>query len=117
MPFDSLDEAWKFWVEYGGKTGFGVRKHYYNKNKNGFITSYKYVCCKEGVRKEDKRDFLTLNPRLETRTNCKVRMGVKHVDNIYKVYEFIKEHNHPLHLREIVHMLASQCKVTEVQAY
>ncbi|XP_073119691.1 protein FAR1-RELATED SEQUENCE 5-like [Henckelia pumila] len=44
-------------------------------------------------------------------------MGVKHVDNMYKVYEFIEEHNHPLHLLETTHMLASQRKVTEVQAY
>ncbi|XP_073027865.1 protein FAR1-RELATED SEQUENCE 5-like isoform X2 [Primulina eburnea] len=118
MEFDSLDESWKFWVEYGGKTGFGVRKHYFNKNKNtGFITSYKYVCCKEGVRKNDKRESSTLNPRLETRTNCKVRMGVTFVDNKYKVNEFIEEHNHSLHIQETVHMLSSQRKITEVQAY
>ncbi|XP_075504354.1 protein FAR1-RELATED SEQUENCE 5-like [Primulina tabacum] len=118
MEFDSLDESWKFWVEYGGKTGFGVRKHYFNKNKNiGFITSYKYVCCKEGVRKKDKRDSSTLNSRLETRTNCKVRMGVTFVDSKYKVNEFIEEHNHPLYLQETVHMLSSQRKITEVQAY
>ncbi|KAK3007467.1 hypothetical protein RJ639_013339 [Escallonia herrerae] len=28
MEFDSRDEAWKFWVDYGGKMGFGVRKDY-----------------------------------------------------------------------------------------
>ncbi|XP_075483731.1 protein FAR1-RELATED SEQUENCE 5-like [Primulina tabacum] len=118
MKFDSLDESWKFWVEYGGKIGFGVRKNYFNKNKNtGFITSYKYVCCKEGVRKKDKRDSSTLNHRLETRTNCKVRMGVTFVDSKYKVNEFIEEHNHPLQLQETVHMLSSQRKITEVQAY
>ncbi|XP_073059672.1 protein FAR1-RELATED SEQUENCE 5-like [Primulina eburnea] len=118
MEFDSLDESWKFWVEYGGKTGFGVRKHYFNKKNNtGFITSYKYVCCKEGVRKNDKRESSTLNPRLETRTNCKVRMGVTFVDSKYKVNEFIEEHNHSLHIQETVHMLSSQRKITEVQAY
>ncbi|XP_073139111.1 protein FAR1-RELATED SEQUENCE 5-like [Henckelia pumila] len=44
-------------------------------------------------------------------------MGVKHADVKYKVYEFIEEHNHPLHLRETVDMLASQRKFTEVQVY
>ncbi|XP_073130776.1 protein FAR1-RELATED SEQUENCE 5-like [Henckelia pumila] len=118
MIFNSLDEAWKFWIEYGGKIEFGVRKHYFNKNKNtGVITSAKYVFCKESVRKEDKRDSSTRNPRLETRTNCKVRLGVTFVDNKYKVNEFIEEHNHLLHLQETVHMLASQRKVTEVQSY
>ncbi|KAL8480856.1 hypothetical protein ACS0TY_027396 [Phlomoides rotata] len=81
IHFDSLDEAWKFWVDYGGKIDFGVRKHYFNKSKKtSLITSYVFVCCKEGVRKQDKRDVLPLNPRLETRTDCKVRMRIKHVD-------------------------------------
>ncbi|XP_073045600.1 protein FAR1-RELATED SEQUENCE 5-like [Primulina eburnea] len=118
MKFDSLDETWKYWVEYGGKIGFGVKKHYFNKNKNtGFVTSYKYVCCKEGVRKQDKSDSLTLNPRVETRTNCKVRLGVTFDDGKYKVTAFIEENNHPLHLQETFHRLASQRNVTEVQAY
>ncbi|XP_057771200.1 protein FAR1-RELATED SEQUENCE 5-like [Salvia miltiorrhiza] len=118
MQFDSLDEVWMFWVQYGGKSGFGVRKHYSNKNKKtGHITSYKYVCCKEGIRKADKRDSLALNPRLETRTDCKVRLGVTYMDGKYKINEFIEEHNHPLHLPETVHMLSSQRKITEIQAH
>ena len=28
MKFISVDEAWKFWVSYGGKIGFDVRKQY-----------------------------------------------------------------------------------------
>ncbi|XP_073129199.1 protein FAR1-RELATED SEQUENCE 5-like [Henckelia pumila] len=71
----------------------------------------------ESVRKKDKRDSSTLNPRLETRTNCKARLGVTLVDNKYKVNEFTEVHNHPLHIQETVHMLSSQRKVTEVQSY
>jgi len=33
MEFNSVDEAWEFWVEYGKKIGFGVRKDYFNKRK------------------------------------------------------------------------------------
>ena len=33
MEFNSVDEAWQFWVEYGKNTGFGVRKDYFNKRK------------------------------------------------------------------------------------
>ena len=118
MKFDSLDDGWMFWVQYGGKVGFGVRKHYFNKSKKiGQITSYKYVCCKEGVRKEDKRDSLTANPRLEPRANCKVRLGVTYVNSIYKVKEFKEEHNHPLHLPETMHMLSSLRRIMEVQAH
>ena len=50
IEFDSLEEAWQCWINYGGKIGFGVRKHYFGKSKkDGSITSYRYVCCKESV--------------------------------------------------------------------
>ncbi|KAL6501085.1 hypothetical protein OROHE_025282 [Orobanche hederae] len=117
MEFDSLESAWKFWVDYGGRVGFGARKQYTNKSKkDGSITSCRFVCCKEGLRKDDKRDYLTMNPRRETRTNCKARMSIKHVNGKFSVYEFVEEHNHELQLRETTHMLASQRKLTGGQA-
>lgn len=30
LRFKNPDEAWKFWVAYGGSTGFDVRKRYAN---------------------------------------------------------------------------------------
>ncbi|KAL8488238.1 hypothetical protein ACS0TY_024501 [Phlomoides rotata] len=118
MKFDSQEDAWKFWVEYGFRKGFGVRKHFHNKSRNtGIITSFTYVCCKEGVRNKSELDNLPQNPRLETRTNCNVRMRARLVDGKYEVTEFIEKHNHPLHLRDTVHMLSSQRNITEVQAY
>ncbi|XP_058726869.1 protein FAR1-RELATED SEQUENCE 5-like [Vicia villosa] len=115
MIFDSIEDAWKFWVNYGGKIGFGVRKQYSHKNKNGIITSYKFVCCKEGIRKPDKRDYKTINPRPETRTNCQARLGIKNMDGKFMVVDFVEEHNHNLHLQETTHMLPSQRKVSQVQ--
>lgn len=41
MIFDSIEDAWKFWVDYGWKVGFGVKKQYYHKNKNGIINVLK----------------------------------------------------------------------------
>ena len=74
LEFDNLEDAWKFLVNYGRSKGFGVRKHYPSKNKkDGCITSYIYVCCKEGMRKPDKRDFKTNNPRPETRMGSAAR--------------------------------------------
>ncbi|KAK3006585.1 hypothetical protein RJ639_017608, partial [Escallonia herrerae] len=71
MEFDSREEAWKFWVDYGGKMGFGVRKDYSNKNrKDEVVTSEKFVCNKEGFRGIDKHDYLYKAPRAETRTGC-----------------------------------------------
>ncbi|KAG2644026.1 uncharacterized protein LOC120696098 [Panicum virgatum] len=45
MTFSSLDEAWEFWVTYGGRMGFDVRKSYTNtSNLDGLVTS-KFKCC------------------------------------------------------------------------
>ena len=77
IEFRNSDEAWAFWLSYGGHKGFEVRKQYTNKRKSdGKVSSCRYVCANEGHRKEDKRDHLTKCPRAETRTDCRVRMGL-----------------------------------------
>ncbi|XP_057418076.1 protein FAR1-RELATED SEQUENCE 1-like [Lotus japonicus] len=117
MIFDSFEDAWKFWVDYGGKVGFGVRKQYTHHNKSGSIATCRFVCCKEGLRKPDKRDYKTINARPETKTGCKARLGLKNLCGKLIVHDFIEEHNHILHLQETTHMLSSQRKVSEVQCH
>ena len=34
MEFDNADAVQEFWIEYGRKIGFGVRKHHLNKRKD-----------------------------------------------------------------------------------
>ena len=109
LEFNSLEEAYLFWTDYGGMKGFGVRKKNSSKSKKDVsITHYKYVFCKEGVRQYDKRDPKTTNPKVETRTGCMTSMKVKQFNEKYKVIEFFDDHNHPLHPLETVHMLACQ---------
>ena len=120
MEFETLEAAWKYWVNYGKKMGFSVWKHYLNKSKiDGEITSRRFLCAKEGIRKEDKRDQLTRHHREETRTNCLVRLGVSLVQETgkYKVYDFVSEHNHVLHLPETAYMMRSQRGISEAQAF
>ncbi|KAL1341499.1 hypothetical protein AAHE18_09G091000 [Arachis hypogaea] len=116
--FNTVEEAWQFWIDYGGRMGFGVRKQYSNKNADGKILSLRFVCAKEGVRKSDKRDSLTVIPRLETRTNCGVKLGIRYIKGIekYEIHDFFSEHNHPLHLSHTTHMLTCQRKISQVQA-
>ena len=118
LEFESVEVAWEFWVEYGRKAGFGVRKQYVNKRKeDGAITSCRYVCCKEGHRKADKRDVLVNKHKAETRTECYARIALSLAKNgKFVIHEFIEEHNHPLQLPETTHMLTSHRKITEVQA-
>ena len=33
IEFNTVDEAWMFWIRYGGQKGFEVRKKYTNKRK------------------------------------------------------------------------------------
>jgi zinc finger SWIM domain-containing protein 3 len=117
--FNTWEDAWKFWNDYGAKRGFNVRRQYHNKNKDGIISSARYVCSKEGVRQPDKRDHLIVNHRLETRTECPVKLGIKYMKDIekYQIHDFVDKHNHHLHLPETSHMLSCQRKLSEVQAH
>ncbi|XP_073224905.1 protein FAR1-RELATED SEQUENCE 5-like [Cicer arietinum] len=117
MKFDNIDVAYQFWLTYSVHAGFGVRKRYANKNKDGTISSCRFVCSKEGVRKIDKRDVFVNIHRAETRTDCKARISLVCKNGNFVIHEFVEDHNHPLQLPETTHMLASHRKITEVQAY
>jgi zinc finger SWIM domain-containing protein 3 len=65
MEFETLEAAWKYWVNYGKKMGFSVRKHYLNKSKiDGEITSRRFLCAKEGIR-ESKQNEINLRVIIE----------------------------------------------------
>jgi len=120
MEFNTIDEAWMFWIRYGGQKGFEVKKRYTNKRKSdGKVSSCRYVCANEGHRKEDKRDHLTKCPRAETRTDCRVRMGLilDQEKGKYKVADLVLEHNHILQLPETSHLMVSQRKISELQGF
>lgn len=78
MRFRNPDEAWVFWVAYGGCAGFDVRKRNKNVIKfDGEMTSCRFVCSNEGLRR--KRQTLENLPkrfRAETRTDCKAGMTI-----------------------------------------
>jgi len=117
MEFNTIDEAWMFWIRYGGQKGFEVRKRYTNKRKyDGKVSSCRYVCANEGHRKEDKRDYLIKCPRAETRTDCQVCMGLvlDQEKGKYKVVDLVLEHNHILQLPKTSHLMVSQRKISEL---
>ena len=50
LKFRNLDDAWLFWVNYGGCAGFEVRKRYTNKRPNDDkVTSCRFVCACSGA--------------------------------------------------------------------
>jgi len=74
MVFDNIEATWNFWTCYGGKVGFKGRKHSTHKKKDGSISSCRFIYCKDGFRKPNKRDYKAINPRPETKTNCKAKL-------------------------------------------
>uniref|UniRef100_A0A8R7UB52 FAR1 domain-containing protein n=1 Tax=Triticum urartu TaxID=4572 RepID=A0A8R7UB52_TRIUA len=119
MRFRNSDEAWEFWVQYGGHIGFDLRKRNTIRSRiDGTITSCRFVCSNEGIRRKNQIDHEPKRIRAETRTNCKVRMIVSfdRVANFFEVTEVDLEHNHLLQLPQTCHLLASQRKISDVQA-
>jgi zinc finger SWIM domain-containing protein 3 len=48
LNFKNLDDAWQFWLAYGGRTGFAVRKRGNNISKiDRKATSCRFVCSNE----------------------------------------------------------------------
>ncbi|CAO2037992.1 unnamed protein product, partial [Urochloa humidicola] len=119
LRFKSLDEAWIFWVAYGGCRGFDVRKRYANVSTyDGKVTSCRFVCSNEGHRRKRQSNKVSKCFRAETRIDCKARMSLildRGAEN-YEVTDVVLEHNHLLHLPETCHLMATQRKISEVQA-
>ncbi|GAU38767.1 hypothetical protein TSUD_64980 [Trifolium subterraneum] len=116
MEFDNIDVAYQFWLAYSVHAGFGVRKRFTNKNKVGAISSYRFVCSKEGKKEIKKSNALASFRRAETRTDCKARISLGCHNGKFVIHEFVEDHNHTLQPPETTHLLASHRKITEVQA-
>jgi zinc finger SWIM domain-containing protein 3 len=110
MRFRNLDTAWRF----------DVRKRNKHVSKiDGEVTSCTFVCSNEGIRKKGiTMDHVPKRVRAETRTNCKARIIIS-LDRVAKNFEVTYvdlEHNHLLQLPQTCHLMASQRKITELQA-
>ncbi|XP_024634403.1 protein FAR1-RELATED SEQUENCE 5-like [Medicago truncatula] len=118
MEFDTREEAEQFYLAYGLREGFGVRVRFTNRKKDGSVSSCRFVCCKEGIRKkEDKCAYEGKIRRGETRTKCLAKITLSSKNGKLVINEFVENHNHDLLNRETTHMLRSHRKITEVQAY
>ncbi|XP_042496127.1 protein FAR1-RELATED SEQUENCE 5-like [Macadamia integrifolia] len=120
MLFNSEQDAYDYYNNYGRAVGFSVRRHFVNKSKkdNTTITSRGFVCSKAGCRLSDKRDINIFKPRAKTRTNCQARMNIYLVDEgKNKCRDFLREHNHGLHTISIVYMMHSQKNMLDIHRY
>ncbi|CAK8533807.1 unnamed protein product [Lathyrus sativus] len=118
MEFNNKDdEAYQFWLAYSAHVGFEVRKRCANKNKDGIISSCRFVCSKEGLKRKKKTNVFISNQRIDTRIDCKTIISLGCHNEKFVINEFVEDHNHALQHPETTHMLASHGKITEVQVY
>ncbi|GFQ04558.1 protein far1-related sequence 5 [Phtheirospermum japonicum] len=118
MMFDSLDNAFEFWKSYGGKVGFGVRKEYNNRNKNGTIIGKMFVCYKQVFKKQGEVCTNEFHRRADVKCGCKCKLKVvlDRESGKYVVSKFVEDHNHDLQPPQTAHMLRSQREITMTQA-
>ncbi|XP_068668067.1 protein FAR1-RELATED SEQUENCE 5-like isoform X2 [Aristolochia californica] len=95
MEFDTDDQAYEFYNEYGRRKGFCVRKGPFHKTRDDLVKDRRYLCSKEGYRQPDRRREEVKNPRPETRTGCLASMTVAlQSSGKYRVIKFEPAHNH-----------------------
>nr|XP_017245913.1 PREDICTED: protein FAR1-RELATED SEQUENCE 5-like [Daucus carota subsp. sativus] len=100
--FQSLDQGFIFYKEYGRLGGFDVRKGTEKRDESGIVSIKHYTCSKEGC--NDFRSTLDSNlskvKRRRTASTwccCKVKIVLKlNRDREYFVFKFDEVHNHPL---------------------
>lgn len=119
MTFNSYEEAWDFWVKYGGRIGFDVRKNYTNKSDlDQLVTSSRFVCSNQGSRAEEKKYAVAKRNRAHTGTGCQVRMGITLLRETmtYKVHDLAVEHSHLLQTPQTSRLMPSQRNISKHQA-
>ncbi|KAG5521068.1 hypothetical protein RHGRI_033580 [Rhododendron griersonianum] len=117
MEFESEEDAFQFYDEYGRIMGFSIRRDYHTKSKkDGLMINRKFVCHKEGQKEKDKRCHTVIQPRRETRTMCGANLYVSfnRDSTKWEVKKFDDAHNHLLH-PECACLMSTQSNLCESQ--
>ncbi|KAK1257046.1 Protein FAR-RED IMPAIRED RESPONSE 1 [Acorus gramineus] len=114
MPFDSLEEAEKFYVNYAKISGFSVRKSSTKyRNNDGAKELYlrDFVCSKEGF----KKSSTIKQTRGHVRLGCKAKISLMKDGERWKVHSLVEGHSHVLCTPRKTHLLRSHREVTNAQ--
>ncbi|KAL6533104.1 hypothetical protein OROMI_027216 [Orobanche minor] len=109
LVFRTIDEAERFYIAYDREIGFDIRTQKVQTTKpNKFVQSIKWVCNREGYRKE-RADYLfrERESRPETRHRCNdfLRVAYHRYSGCYRVANFESNHSHELATAETAHLL------------
>ncbi|XP_020272329.1 protein FAR1-RELATED SEQUENCE 5-like [Asparagus officinalis] len=114
MTFGNLEDAEKFYRNYGKAGGFDIRNSTTNYGKDRELIGKSYVCSKEGVLKSKSLEIRRCGT---IRTNCKALIRLKLDQNIgiWSVYKFVEEHNHTITSPSRTHFLRGNREVTSAK--
>ncbi|XP_020249228.1 protein FAR1-RELATED SEQUENCE 5-like [Asparagus officinalis] len=114
MTFGNLEDAKKFYRNYGKAGGFNIHNSTTNYGKDRELICKSYVCSKEGVLKSKS---LKIRRCGTIRTNCKALIRLKLDKNIgiWSVYKFVEEHNHTITSPSRTHFLRGNREVTSAK--
>ncbi|XP_059658738.1 protein FAR1-RELATED SEQUENCE 5-like [Cornus florida] len=115
MEFSSDEGAYQFYLNYGSKLGFDVRRNHHRKNRNGIITRVTFCCLKEGKRRENRRKNPSYHQPI-TRVGCEAQVTCLLQNNgKFKVVSLNKSHNHDLVRTPMKHMLRVNRSISKAQ--
>ena len=100
--FDTPDDAYTFYNQYGFTHGFGIRKHWDYKNKmTNEVYRKWYVCNKEGFKsvKDVCTSVGTKKRRRDLRTGCEARLRITITKDRKWCVDFFDD-THNQHLRK-----------------
>ncbi|XP_022013683.1 protein FAR1-RELATED SEQUENCE 1-like [Helianthus annuus] len=124
MVFSSLDDCYSMYVKYAKECGFSVRKGTTKTNSKGVLHIKYYLCTRSGLYKDKKVDTLDPNQKerlvrsnFSKRTDCGALLCVLFEAGSWKVYKFVKEHNHNLVERPDKHCLPIERQLTQLQKH
>jgi len=113
--FQSLDDSFKFYLDYAHRNGFSVRRGRMTKSrKDKSIIGQEFVCSKQGFR--SKKNLESNKPQDETREGCKALLYMsKKGEDKWVVCRVVAEHNHELASPNSKKFLRSKRKKSDAQ--
>ncbi|XP_062113565.1 uncharacterized protein LOC133824629 isoform X2 [Humulus lupulus] len=99
VEFETLEKAEAFYYTYSNVVGFSVRRHDMKRDKDGSVVFRKWVCSKEGQRRQKHLERIDRKQRSRalTRVGCSAAFSVRCNKKTGKwvVREFVSNHTHP----------------------
>ncbi|KAK3150118.1 hypothetical protein QOZ80_3AG0228690 [Eleusine coracana subsp. coracana] len=112
MVFDSWQDGEAFYKRYAHHVGFSVHKAPHHKGDGGVLVWKRFVCSRQGWRKESEKDDnhgVKAKRKVKmTRVGCEAMIGFKRrEDGKYVVAWFVSAHRHQLVSPDEQHLLRS----------